>query len=160
MAACTNAIGDDDDDDLAKLMPNTAKLIRSGESDSLVSSISMFTYLLELLSLTSPHANPMIPMTFICLQESKGSTSMSLGGNSGKDNIERQSPKPSVQRRGETVFRDVANKFLRRGATGKRFVVASKSSALTTLSSNRRCTNPALNTPSKFRIVRLPITTY
>lgn len=79
---------------------------------------------------------------------------MSFSGNSVKENIERQNVKPSRQRRRESVFRDVANKFLRRGVGGTR---ASKSSALATLSSNCRWTNPVLTTPSKFRIDLLPI---
>lgn len=145
-----NAI--DADDDVSKLMPNMAKLIRSGESDSLVRCFHIFLNC-DRLYITTCWSDALI----ICLQESKGSTSMSFSENSAEEDIERQNVKPSRQRRRESVFRDVANKFLRRGAGGTR---ASKSSALATLSSNCRWTNPVLTTPSKFRIDLLPIATY
>jgi hypothetical protein len=133
----------DDDDNAVKLMPNVAKLIRA-DSDSLVCLV-MLTVSLDFCSLTALHANLKILYTFNCPQESNGSTSMSLCGISGKDKVETQSAKPSRQRRAEAGLRDVANKFLRRGATGKRSIGACKPSTLDMLSSYHRCIMLALN---------------
>lgn len=127
-----------DDDNVAKLMPNVAKLIRA-ESNSLVCSV-ILTFSPHFRLIISPYVKIlMILRTFKCIQESNGSTSMSLYGISGKEKIETQNAKPSRQRRVEAVFRDVANKFLRRGIAGKRSVGACKPSSFDTLSANYRC---------------------
>ncbi|KAG0597271.1 hypothetical protein M758_UG325800 [Ceratodon purpureus] len=68
--------------------------------------------------------------------ESNGSTSMSLCRSSGRGKIETQIAKPSQQRRAEAILRNVASKFFRKGAIGKRFIGTCKPSALDTLSSH------------------------
>ena len=65
-----------------------------------------------------------------------GSTS-SLCGISGNDEIEAQNANLGGHRRGEAIFRDVANKFLRRGATAKRSIGACKPSTIDMLLYNR-----------------------